>query len=149
MFWFDKTDPRAIFVDKRNETHMLSDSSSKTGQRFLSVNPDLIADFTNLPFPNCSFQVVVFDPPHLIRCGKTGWIAKKYGVLGDDWKNQLAGGFSECFRVLKPLGTLIFKWNEREICVSEILSLTPQKPLIGNRCGKSSQSHFIVFINTP
>jgi hypothetical protein len=34
---------------------------------------------------------------------------------------------------LKPYGTLIFKWNEHEIRVSEILALTNEKPLFGNR----------------
>lgn len=50
------------------------------------------------------------------------------------------------FRVLKPNGTLIFKWNEHEIRVREILALTDQKPLFGNRCGKTAKSHWIVFM---
>jgi len=49
--------------------------------------------------------------------------------------------------VLKPNGTLIFKWNEHEIKVSEVLALTDNKPLFGNRCGKTAKSHWIVFLN--
>lgn len=145
MFWFDKNDPRVIFADKRREEHTLKDSSDKRGERSLYIDPDVLSDFTQMTFPDGSFSLVVFDPPHLVRAGKTGWLAKKYGVLGDDWKNEIAAGFKECFRVLKPNGTLIFKWNERDIPVSQILALTDQKPLFGNRCGKSAQSHWIVF----
>jgi SAM-dependent methyltransferase len=146
MFWFDRDDERAVFADKRSETHVLKDSSSKHGSRTLNVDPDLIADFTALPFNNESFAMVVFDPPHLIRNGKSGWLAKKYGKLEGDWREDLRKGFAECFRVLKPEGTLIFKWNEQDIPVSQILALTPERPLIGNRCGKRSQSHWIVFL---
>jgi hypothetical protein len=92
---------------------------------------------------------VVFDPPHLVRAGKKGWLAKKYGKLGTDWREELTVGFAECFRVLKPEGTLIFKWNENDIPVSQILALTPERPLFGNRCGKSAKSHWIIFTKQP
>lgn len=49
-------------------------------------------------------MLVVFDPPHLNKLGKSSWMAKKYGVLGLDWKEDLRRGFSECFRVLGPMG---------------------------------------------
>lgn len=149
MFWFDRHDQRALCVDKRRETHMLADASSKSGSRTLTIDPDLVADFTDLPFDDGSFALVVFDPPHLIRNGKSGWLAKKYGKLEGDLKEDLRQGFTECFRVLKPEGTLIFKWNERDIPVSTILALTPERPLIGNRCGKRSMSHWIVFLKSP
>jgi SAM-dependent methyltransferase len=146
MFWFDRRDNRAVFVDKRRETHVLTDKSSRGGSRVLEVNPDLIADFTALPFPDGQFAMVVFDPPHLVRNGKSGWMAKKYGKLEGDWRAELRAGFAECFRVLKPEGTLIFKWNENDIPVSQILALTPERPLIGNRGGKALKSHWIVFL---
>lgn len=146
MFWFDRSDPRAIFVDIRRERHELVDSSSKGGSRSLVVEPDQIADFTALPFDDGAFAMVVFDPPHLLRNGATGWQAKKYGKLPPDWKAMLRLGFAECFRVLKPEGTLIFKWNEQEIPVSQVLALTPHRPLVGNRCGKTSKSHWLVFM---
>lgn len=146
MFWFDPKDERVVFADNRRESHTLKDSSQKHGSRKLIIDPDVLADFTALPFPKEMFSLVVFDPPHLTRCGESGWLAKKYGKLGVDWKKDLAAGFLECFRVLKSGGTLIFKWNERDIPVSQILALTTERPLLGNRCGKQSQSHWIVFI---
>ena len=146
MFWFDRKDDRAVFVDKRRESHQLRDKSSRGGSRTLTINPDIVADFTALPFNDNKFAVVIFDPPHLIHAGKNGWQAKKYGKLKGDWRNELRQGFAECFRVLKPEGTLIFKWNEHEVPVSEILALTPARPLVGQRCGKTAKTHWIVFM---
>jgi SAM-dependent methyltransferase len=145
MFWFDRSDERAIFADKRQEFHELADKSSRGGFRSLVISPDLVADFTALPYRDASFPLVVFDPPHLVRNGVSGWLAKKYGKLGRAWQDDIRAGFAECFRVLMPLGTLVFKWNENDIPVSEILALTPQKPLFGNRFGKSAKSHWLVF----
>lgn len=146
MFWFDREDDRALFIDRRAEEHRLKDSSSKWGSRALVIAPDVIADFKDLPFTDNTFPMVVFDPPHLVRNGKSGWLAKKYGRLEGDWREEIRQGFAECFRVLKPQGTLIFKWNETDIPVSQILALTPERPLFGNRCGKQNRSHWIVFI---
>lgn len=148
MFWFDRNDERAIFVDKRKETHQLKDKTAPGGLRTLTVNPDIVADFTGLPFADNSFAMVVFDPPHLTTAGENGWLAKKYGRLTGEWKEMIQKGFEECFRVLKNEGTLVFKWNERDVKVSEILSLTPYSPLVGQRCGKSAQTHWMVFMKT-
>ena len=146
MFWFDRKDSRAVFVDKRRESHSLPDVSSAGGSRTLEINPDIVADFTDLPFPDNSFAVVIFDPPHFGRNGKNGWMAKKYGTLEGDWREMLRKGFAECFRVLRPEGTLIFKWNEDEVAVTEIMALTPERPLVGNRYGKHYKSHWLVYL---
>lgn len=70
-------------------------------------------------------------------------MAKKYGVLGHDWKNDIKKGFKECIRVLKPNGTLVFKWNEDQVKLNEILKLVPCEPLIGN---KRDKTHWLIFI---
>lgn len=146
MFWFDRNHHDCLFVDHRSEQHELPDVSSRGGSRSLVIEPDIVADFTALPLPDSQFNLVVFDPPHLIKNGKSGWLAKKYGKLGEDWRRDLEKGFAECFRVLKPNGVLVFKWNETDVPVSQLLALTENKPLFGNRCGKSAKSHWIVFM---
>lgn len=141
MFWFDRTDPRVMFCDIRKENHILCDG------RKLEINPDVVADFRNLPFHDSSFNLVVFDPPHLKRAGPNGWQGKKYGILNKEtWREDLAKGFSEAFRVLKNGGTLIFKWNEIQIKTGEILTLTDQKPAVGHISGKRSDTHWISFV---
>lgn len=146
MFWFDRADSRAVFADNRRESHVLKDSSSRGGSRVLVIDPDIQCDFANLPFADASFPLVVFDPPHLIRNGRSGWLAKKYGKLDENWRDSLRAGFREAFRVLRPCGVLIFKWNERNIPVGQIVVLAEHKPIIGNRCGRSAQTHWIVFM---
>jgi SAM-dependent methyltransferase len=148
MFWFDRKDKRAIFVDKRRETHVLTDSSTKGGTRDLVIDPDYLADFTNLPFPDNTFALVVFDPPHFERNGSTGWVGLKYGTLEGDWREMLRKGFAECFRVLRPEGTLIFKWCDDEHALSKILELTPEKPLFGHRSGKQQKTHWVAFMKS-
>ena len=70
----------------------------------------------------------------------------KYGHLNGDWKDNIRKGFAECFRVLKHGGFLIFKWNETDIKVSEILKLTPVKPIFGHISGKRANTHWICFM---
>jgi len=140
MFWFDKNNPDVLFADIRNEGHTLCDG------RDLQVKPDIVMDFRDMPFDDNTFQIVVFDPPHLNQLGKGSWMAKKYGVLEATWQNDLRLGFQECIRVLKPNGTLIFKWNETQIKVSEILKLIDLQPLFGHKSGKQSNTHWICFI---
>jgi len=148
MFWFNKTDQRAVFVDKRMERHSLKDKSSKGGSRELVIDPDYLADFTSLPFEDNCFALVVFDPPHFARNGKKGWMAKKYGTLKGDWRKELRMGFLECFRVLRPEGVLVFKWCDYEVPVSQILDLTPERPLFGHKSGKQQKTHWITFMKT-
>ena len=53
MFWFDKHNPFALFVDKRSEIVTAKDRDKI---RTIEVKPDIIADFTNLPFDANSFE---------------------------------------------------------------------------------------------
>ena len=64
MFWFDKENPLTLFADIRDEEHTLCDGRS------LKVHPDIVSDFTDMPFLDESFKLVVFDPPHLLTAGK-------------------------------------------------------------------------------
>ncbi|WP_369118311.1 class I SAM-dependent methyltransferase [Enterococcus thailandicus] len=138
MFWFDKQNKNAVFMDERKHYEELSSG------HVINVNPDVVADFRNMPFEDESFYHVVFDPPHLLKAGDNSWLAKKYGKLNSEtWKEDLALGFKECFRVLKINGTLVFKWNEEQIKLSEILKLIDAVPLYGN---KRAKTHWLVFM---
>lgn len=138
MFWFNKKHPAAVFMDNRQLTDILCDD------RTLEIKPDVVADFRAIPYPDNSFHLVVFDPPHLVRAGQSSWLAKKYGKLSPEtWKDDLRRGFGEAMRVLKPFGTLVFKWNEDQIKLKEILPLFSAAPLFGHRQNKT---HFLVFM---
>lgn len=140
MFWFDKNDDRVLFLDNRSEEHILCD------KRKFNIKPCVRADFTSLPFSANTFKLVVFDPPHFKKLGKNSWMAKKYGVLGADWKEIISKGFKECFRVLDNDGTLIFKWNESQISIKDILSCTNQRPLFGHRTMVNNKTIWLCFM---
>ena len=134
-------------MDNRVENGTTIWSSTKNDSvRRLNVNPDVIADFTNIPFDDDTFHLVVFDPPHLKNIGDTAWMAKKYGKLPNDWKPLIHDGFWECMRVLKKNGVLIFKWSEIQIPTRDVINAIGIYPLFGNRSGKQSKTHWMVFI---
>jgi len=131
MFWFDRENSQTVFMDIRELEDTLCDG------RKLIIKPDLIGDFTNIPFPENTFKLAVFDPPHLKNAGEKSWMAKKYGTLGQQWKSDIKMGFEECMRVLKPYGILVFKWNEQQVKLSEVLSCINYRPLFGDRRSKT------------
>lgn len=71
MWWHDKADARAIYMDERELECTLCDG------RAFRVAPDVIGDFRNIPFADGSFAMVLFDPPHLKNIGENAWAAKK------------------------------------------------------------------------
>ena len=141
MFHFDKSNPRVLYADIRAESHVLCDG------RGFEVSPDVIADFREMPFPDGAFSVVVFDPPHIERAGPKSYQATKYGKLSAAWRDDLRAGFAECFRVLRPHGVLVFKWNEVQIPLSQILPLAlPQTPVVGHKTGRQAKTHWCLFV---
>ncbi len=148
MMWFDRQNPNVIFGDKRSETLAVTDRShgNESGTRTIRIEPDALMDFRAMPFADGTFKLVAFDPPHLVRAGQKSWLAAKYGKLSDDWRDDLRQGFAECFRVLATDGVLVFKWNETQIKLREVLELTPHKPLFGNTSGKKAGTHWLVFM---
>ncbi|TCB67430.1 class I SAM-dependent methyltransferase [Acinetobacter sp. ANC 4216] len=140
MMQFDRQNPNVVYGDNRSESHILCDG------RTLEIAPDIQLDFRDMPFSDGQFNLVVLDPPHLVRAGKQSWLALKYGRLDEDWREDIRKGFAECFRVLATGGVLIFKWNETQIKVSEILELTIHKPVFGHISGKRANTHWITFM---
>lgn len=149
--WFDKAEKHTIFLDQREVEY--EKAFGKDGStRHIRVHPDVIGDFTNLPFENESFELVVFDPPHIInKEGTEFWMTKAYGCYPtkEDAQESVAKGIAEAMRVLKPYGVLVFKWSELSISTREILNKTNAKPLFGHRSGKLSNTHWVTFMKFP
>lgn len=147
MMWFNKTDDRCLFADCREGEMQVDHLPSQEGRSAKVVAPDQIHDFRCMPYEDASFHHVVFDPPHVRNISMKSVTGFSYGSLSKEtWRDDLKAGFAECFRVLKPSGTLIFKWNEVDIPLREVLALTDQKPLYGHKSGKKAQTHWIAFI---
>src|SRR5208282_3461684 len=66
------------------------------------VKPDVVADHTNLPFADASFDIITYDPPHTGDQGKskTGFAAK-YGI-GVTSKNPETGKWGNLFHTYRP-----------------------------------------------
>lgn len=85
-----------------------------------SVNPDVVADFTSLPFDPESFDAIIFDPPHLPKAaaseksgqGSAESMTRMYG-LPLSTKGHIAEWFSpflgEAHRVLRSEGIILAK----------------------------------------
>jgi len=144
-FWMNPEDERALFIDNRQGTWPVN----RPGRSPIIVAPDVVADFTEMPFSDATFYLVVFDPPHFTepRAGR-GTIRNTYGCLFPGWEQMLAAGFKECFRVLAQYGTLVFKWCSVEIPLRDVLALTDQKPLFGHRSGKLARTHWVTFLKS-
>lgn len=141
MFHFNKNNPGVLHMDIRYGDYSVYSKD-------VHVNPDIVADFRDMPFEDESFSLVIFDPPHLLWAGKRGRLKAAYGDLDKDtWRADIKAGFDECWRVLRPNGTLVFKWSEVQIPLTEVLELAPAQPVIGNRRvgKKSSNTHWLVF----
>lgn len=89
----------------------------------------------SVSFSGVGISLVVFDPPHISRDSSTGIIAKKYGKLRKEWREDVRNGFQECLRVLRPGGFLNFKWSEAEIPLAEVTPLFPIRPMYYQRQG--------------
>jgi len=137
MFWFRKDHPQTVYMDIRELEDTLCDG------RKLVIKPDVIGNFKEIPFPDNSFKLAVFDPPHLLRIGDNAWMAKKYGKLSGTWRQDIKQGFDECMRVLEPYGILVFKWNEQQIKTGDILKAIGVMPLFGD---KRAKTHWMVFM---
>lgn len=144
--WFNKNHPAAVYCDKRREDYELYFGRARTSLHQLHVDPDIQCDFTDLPFEDETFSLVVFDPPHLTHAKETAWLVKKYGRLDEDWPKMIHDGFSEGMRVLKPDGVLIFKWSEYDIPAADVWKAIGQKPLFGHHSGKKSTTFWGCFM---
>ena len=144
MFWFDRQNPLVLFTDNRELSDSLCDG------RKLDIHPDQLEDFTKLSFPDKSFHMVVFDPPHLRWVGENSYMGKKYGRLPKNWGEYINNGIHECMRVLDDFGVLIFKWNQSQIKVRTILRwITDYQPLFGHTTNTSGNTIWMAFMKLP
>lgn len=148
--WLDENKNRddTLYIDKREREPGYLGQDGRT----YSIDPDEIQDFRDLPYPDESFNLVVFDPPHKrLSNGMEsldGIMNKAYGALkAETWQADLRQGFEELWRVLRSGGTLVFKFADSDIDFREVVSLAPTEPLFGTTTTqkKTSQTRWFVF----
>jgi SAM-dependent methyltransferase len=148
--WYQKNHPFVTFLDIRKGVYDSKTKNAKfSSRRRTRVNPDVVADWCDVPFPDNHFDMVIFDPPHIF--GNRGTVLSglevRYGkMFKDNWKQIFKDGIKELFRVLKPKGVFILKWCESHKSLDEILSLFPYKPMVGTRTGQANKNHWVMFL---
>lgn len=148
MWWWDKNHPLAVYMDRRSAPR--GSVGNLTGHPEWNPNwecqPDVLGDFRSMPFDDGAFRLVVFDPPHVIRDEPAGINGLKYGALtAETEQDDLRRGFAECWRVLAPGGTLVFKWAGR---LDRVRPHFPATPVVGNRNMRASSglgTRWIIF----
>lgn len=148
--WYQKEYPDVVFMDKRcGKFYSHTPNGHKDQKRRILVQPNVVAEWKHAPFKDGVFDMVIFDPPQIIRNeGSTpSGMAAKYGMFySHNWRAQIMGGAEELFRVLKPSGQFILKWSDSSRPVDEVIKLMPYPPLFGTRTGQANKTHWIMFI---
>jgi len=127
--WFDKKNPLATFLDKRE-----------------SVNPDIVCDTRSIPeIVGLEYDLVVWDPPHL-NCGVNSNMSKTYGHhTTAEILDTIKGTGVEAWRVTKENALMALKWNTHDIRLQRVFDLLPNwEPLFGHltKNGSSSQTYW-------
>jgi len=102
-FYCDKSDPD-ILDPTCNHRRMWGKSTRKFVAMDIdpSVHPDVIGDNTAMPFPDGSFDVITYDPPHTGDQGKSKTeFAAKYGISVKS-KNPETGKWGNLFHTYRP-----------------------------------------------
>lgn len=97
------------------------------------MRPDVVADSRDMPFPDASFDLVMFDPPFSFHNSKScgnGQYNRFYVTYGlnlytsrAELGEYIRGTFKEIARVLTPDGQCVMKWSEGRIKLDFPLSL--------------------------
>lgn len=99
-------------------------------------------DFTDLPWPDATFDVVAFDPPYKLNGtpSDTDGIDERYGVGGGTytrWQDRhqlIRDGITEAARVLKPAGCLLLKCQD-QVCSGQVRWQTDEFTAHANTVG--------------
>jgi hypothetical protein len=146
QIWFQKEQENTIFLDIRE----VEKGIIKLQPNFC-IKPNIIGDYRDLPFPDKSFKLVVWDIPHIMGKKINGIIQTKYGYLDkDNYEEDLKKGFDEIWRILDDYGVLEFKYADINLPIKEILSIFPQQPLFGTITKKGVNNTFwVCFMKIP
>jgi hypothetical protein len=147
--WYQKNYPNVVLMDKRRgKFYSHTPNGHKDQKRRIFVNPDVVAEWQHTPFKDNVFDLVIFDPPQIIRAeGSTpSGMAAKYGMFySHNWRSQIQYGIEDLFRVLKQNGQFILKWSDSSKSVEDVLKLIPYNPVFGSRTGQANKTHWITF----
>ena len=143
-----------LYIDKREVENPEYIEMGQDRGRTYTVEPDEVQDYRDLPYEDESFNLIVWDPPHVMRENGMqqldGIIVRKYGALhAETWQHDLKKGFEELWRVLENNGILCFKFADDAADFKEVLDLFPVTPLFGTTINQNrTETRWFVFMKT-
>ena len=63
--WYNKNHPNAVYIDIHKQSEGFMGHGRKEG-----IKPDYVMDFRDLSFPDKSFKLIFWDPPHISTLGQ-------------------------------------------------------------------------------
>jgi tRNA G10 N-methylase Trm11 len=107
-FWVNKNHSDVVYIDVRPE-----------------VKPDFIMDCRKTAFEDKTFDLIVFDPPHIsLSPDSKGIFGEKYGRFrAREIRILIYEAFIEFHRILQDDGLVIFKWNTHSQSLRTIFPL--------------------------
>jgi SAM-dependent methyltransferase len=120
LSFYPRSEPRKILDATVNRGRFWRSSSRPVTGLDIdpACKPDVLADNTNMPFRAASFDVVVYDPPHIPNQGrdKTKDFNSRFGLVlrspkenGYTFSHTFPPFLKEAYRVLRPEGVLLCK----------------------------------------
>ena len=142
--WFEKNHPLVTFLDKRSGKYYYMSKSGK--KKCTHIKPDIVCEWKDINYPDNHFDMVVFDPPHIIQDANCNMVVDYGNLSKKTWRNDLTIAFKQLFRILKQNGIFILKWNECDKPIDEIIKLCQYRALFGTRTGLNNKNIWLVFV---
>ncbi len=136
---------RTIWMEKHNRDTTYIDIRPE-------VKPDIVADATHTPFPDCTFDIILFDPPYKNFHHKGIYFPKnrslgrrrgpRYAFIYGKFTTAyildfVRGAFAEFYRILKDDGLVFMKWNDTSISLLHAMRLRGNfVPIFGQNFNK-------------
>lgn len=126
-----------IVVDMTAGTHRTEQEIGYDADICFDLNPrdsrTIMAEWSNLPLPDHSVSLVVFDPPHQVYGhGDKSWLVGRYSSFLNlsSAANILKQAFKEIRRILAENGSCLLKWSTNHRTLDWLVKLSGMKPLI-------------------
>ena len=104
--WDDRKRDDVVFLDIRRQT-----------------SPTVLADSRRLPFKDGTFELILFDPPH-VNFGARSNMSRDFGHLTTaQIRDLLKGTFAESRRVAAKGAKMVFKWNDHDQRLERVLEI--------------------------
>lgn len=101
-----------VFMDIRHGP--FSTGKRRGKPEIIEIDPDKLGCITKIPWPDNTFSMVLFDPPH-DKWGKSSFMRVLYGSWNNEmFVHKVGPANQEFYRVLKPGGFLFVKIQDNK-----------------------------------